>query len=590
MAGNSTMCRGILRLSVLCVLIAGLWLGLGLFTENCACAQANTDSQRIERQTTEGEVIGVLHRATDTISWKGIPYAKPPVGELRWKAPVPPEKRTVPLKTTDFKDPGPHFVDHDMNPATPRIIQGNEDCLYLNIWRPRNKAADLPVYVWIHGGGNSIQWPLLSDTDLSMFANRTNMVVVSLNYRLGPLGFFSHPTLKSGNKGDEKSDSGNFALLDIIQALTWLQSNIKAFGGDPRNVTIAGESAGGENVISLLASPLARGLFHRAIIQSGVIRPSPPDKGAQHVELVAARLLVKDGSAPDEKAALLKVKKMSQVELAKYLRYKSAREILETYPEGKSRGMLLSPVTFQDGFVLPANLYGAFKSGQYNKVPVFTGTNKEETKLFQTVDPRFMPWITDGSLFKDPTKAELYELVARYQSDGWKVMSVDNLARILRSNADQPPVYAYQFLWGAGGAKSSVEPFPASLLIGSSHTLEIDFVFGTEAVALGNLVFTQKNRPGRVALSNAIMDYWSQFARAGNPNRPDSGLPEWAPWSNIEGGPKCLLLDADFHKVKIGMSHKELTNALIEEALRAEPRFPEIRPFWESSIFKAPKQ
>lgn len=582
------MKRNTPRLSVLFSFLAVFIAGVFLFNCNCACAQADVDSQRIERQTTEGEVIGVLHRATDTISWKGIPYAKPPVGELRWKAPVPPEKRTAPLAATDFKEPGPHFIDHDMNPATSRIIQGNEDCLYLNIWRPRNKAADLPVYIWIHGGGNSIQWPLISDTDLSMFANRTNMVVVSLNYRLGPLGFLSHPALKTGKKGDEKNDSGNFALLDIIQALTWLQSNIKSFGGDPGNVTISGESAGGENVISLLASPLAAGLFHRAIIQSGVIRPSPPEKGAQHAESVAARLLVKDGSAPDEKAAVLKVKKMSRAELAAYLRSKSAREILETYPEGMSRGMLLLPVTFQDGFVLPVNLYGAFRSGQYNKVPVLTGTNKEETKLFQTMDPRFTPWITDGSLFMDPAKTELYEIVAHYQSDGWKVMSVDNFARILRSNADQPSVYAYQFLWGAGGVKNSVEPFPVSLLIGASHTLEIDFVFGTEAVALGNLVFTRKNRPGRVALTNAIMDYWSSFACTGDPNRPDSGLPEWIPWSNIEGDPKCLLLDADFTKVKIDMSHEELTNARIEEALRAEPRFQEIRPFWESSIFKAP--
>ncbi len=544
---------------------------------------AKSDSNRLDRETTEGMVIGAVHRATDTISWKGIPYAKPPVGDLRWKAPVAPDKRSAPLKAAQFCEVCTEYVDHDANPATPWIIMGKEDCLYLNIWRPRNKVAGLPVYVWIHGGGNSIQWPLLSDTDLSLFANRTGMVVVSINYRLGPMGFFSHPALKTG---DRKTDSGNFGLLDIIQGLSWIQANIQAFGGDPGNVTIAGESAGGENVISLIASPLAGGLFHRAVIESGVIRPSTPAKGEEHVNSLIAKFLVKDGSVPDEKAAALKVKKMSDKEIASYLKSKSAREFMELYPEGKARGMILFPVTFSDGYVMPADLYGALKSGKYNKVPVLTGTNKEETKLFQMGDPRFSPWIRDGSMFKDPAKAELYNLVAFYESSGWKVMGVDNLARILRSNADQPPVFAYQFLWGAGGMKNSVEPFPGNQLIGSCHSLEIDFVFGTEAVAMGNWAFSPKNRPGRVALSNAMVDYWSQFARSGNPNREGSGLPTWAPWSNIDGFTKSILLDADFVKPKIEMSRKELSNKEIEEALKAEPRAKEILPFWEASRFR----
>ncbi len=351
--------------------------------------------------------------------------------------------------------------------------------------------------------------------------------------------------------------------------------------------SIAGESAGGENVISLIASPLAKGLFHRAIIESGVIRPSSPAKGAAHVELVAAKLLVRDGKASDEKAAALQVKKMSREELAAYLKSKSAQEFLETYPEGKARGMIYFPVTFGDGTVMPPDVYKAFQSGKYNMLPVITGTNKEELKLFQMGYPQFAPWIRDGSLFKDPAKAELYDLAARYQTDGWKVMSVDNFARLLRSNADQPSVYAYQFLWGAGGARNSVEPFPAGQIIGCSHTLEIDFVFGTEAVALGNWAFSPKNRPGRVALSNAMLDYWAQFARTGNPNRSWSGLPAWIPWYNTEGAPKCLLLDADFNGLKIEMSRKELTNAEIVKALKAEPRAKEIQPFWDASIFKA---
>jgi para-nitrobenzyl esterase len=543
-------------------------------------------SMRPDQETMDGVVTGAEHRATNTLSWKGIPYAKPPVGELRWKAPQAPDKRSMPLKAVNFCEICPQYIDHDNNPATPQVIQGNEDCLYLNIWRPKTKAVNLPVYFWIHGGGNSIQWPLLSDTDASVLANKSNMVVVTVNYRLGPMGFFSHPALRSGKKGDEKSDSGNFGLLDLIQALSWVNANIIAFGGNPENVTIAGESAGGQNVLSLIASPLAKNFFHQAISESAVVKPTTPDRGAEHANNVIAKLLVKDGRAPDEKAAAAKLKGMSGKDIEKYLRSKSAKDFLEVYPEGKLIGMIKFPNSFSDGTVLPADFYKALRTGNYNKVPIILGSNKEETKLFLSVDPRFTPWRNDGSLFMDPAKAELYDLAARYQSNGWKVMAVDQLARILRSNADQPAVYAYQFLWGAGGMKETVIPLPYDLLLGACHGMEIDFVFGTEAVSFGRYAFEEKNRPGRVALSNAMMNYWAQFARMGNPNREGSGLPEWKPWSNDEGSPKTILLDADFNNLKIEMSGKELHEEDIEKALKAEPRQKEIQAFWDTAIYK----
>jgi para-nitrobenzyl esterase len=544
------------------------------------------DSMQPNRETTEGVVIGALNKTTNTFSWKGIPYASPPVGDLRWKAPREPEKHAMPLKGVAFCEICPQYIDHDNNPATPQVIQGSEDCLYLNIWRPRSRAADLPVYLWIHGGGNSIQWPLLSDTDASALADKSNLVVVTVNYRLGPMGFFSHPGLRSGKPGDEKSDSGNFALLDLIQALSWVKANIKAFGGDPGNVTIVGESAGAQDVISLIASPLTKNLFHHAISESGVIRPSTPTQGEEHVSNLIAKLLVRDGSAPDKETAATKLKGMSRQDIEKYLRSKSAQAFLEMYPEGKLMGMIRFPNSFGDGTVLPVDFYGALKTGHYNKVPIILGTNKEEAKLFLRLDPSFLPWLSDGSLFKDPAKAELYDLAAQYQSDGWKVMAVDQLAGILRSNADQPAVYAYQFLWGAGGLKKSVLPLPTNVLLGACHAMEIDFVFGTEAVSLGGYAFDRKNRPGRVALSNAMMDYWAQFALAGNPNRDGSGLPEWKPWSNTEGLPKTILLDADFNNLKIEMSMKELTMGAIEKALKAEPRQKEIQPFWDTSRYR----
>ena len=573
------------RLIIILISLA-LIFALGVITS--IAQEKAVYSMRPDQETTEGVVIGAEHRATNTLSWKGIPYAKPPVGDLRWKAPQEPEKRSTPLKTLNFCEICPQYTDHDNNPATPQVIQGNEDCLYLNIWRPRTKAANLPVYFWIHGGGNSIQWPLLSYTDAAALANKSNMVVVTVNYRLGPMGFFSHPALRTGKKGDETSDSGNFAILDLIQALYWVKANIKAFGGDPENVTIVGESAGAMNVISLIASPLAKNLFHRVISQSGLVKPATPAQGAEHADEVIAKLLVKDGSAPDEKTAVAKLKSMSGKEIEKYLRLKSAQDFLEMYPEGKLMGMINFPNSFGDRTVLPVDFYSDLKAGNYNKVPVILGTNKEEAKLFLNFDPTFTPWRNDGSLFKDPAKTELYDLAAQYQSDGWKVMAVDQLARIMRSNTDQPAIYAYQFLWGAGGIKKSVMPSPFNVLFGACHAMEIDFVFGTEAVSLGGVAFDEKNRPGRVALSNAMMDYRAQFVRTGNPNREGSGLPEWKSWSNIESSPKTILLDADFNNLKIEMSSKELTEEDIEKALKAEPRAKEIQPFWDTSRYRSP--
>jgi para-nitrobenzyl esterase len=580
------------RVNLVFIVIAAVMLLVpgGYLDTAAALAQGQAkavDSMQSMRETTEGVVIGAINKATNTLSWKGIPYAKPPVGKLRWKAPQEPEKRSTPLQAINFCEICPQYTDHDNKLATPPVVQGNEDCLYLNIWRPRTKVADLPVYFWIHGGANSTQLPLLSDTDASILANKANIVVVTANYRLGPMGFFSHPALRSGKKGDEKSDSGNFGLLDLIQALSWVKANIQAFGGDPENVTIAGQSAGGQNVICLIASPLAKNLFHRAISESGVIMPATPAQGAKHANSVIAKLLVKDGRAPDETAAAVRLKGMSRLAIEKYVRSKSAGAFLDLYPEAKlAFGMFIFPNSFSDGTVIPADFYGALKAGNYNKVPTMLGTNKEETKLFLLADPRFIPWRNDGSLFKDPAKAELYDLAAKYQSDGWKVMAVDQLARIMRSNADQPAVYAYQFLWGAGGLKKSVLPRPYNILMGACHAMEIDFVFGTEAVSLGGYAFDEKNRPGRVALSKAMMDYWTQFARTGNPNWEGSGLPQWKPWSNDKGSLKTILLDADYKDLKIKMSRNELTVADIEKALKAEPRQKEIQPFWDTSLMR----
>ncbi|MCJ7522889.1 MAG: carboxylesterase family protein [Dehalococcoidia bacterium] len=486
--------------------------------------------------------------------WKAIPYAKSPVGPLRWKAPQDPDPWSTVREETEFCSECPQY---DIAGS----ILGNEDCLYLNIWRPQSDEQDLPVYFWIHGGGNSAGSASDEGCNGSNVAGKSNMVVVTVNYRLGPLGWFTHSALRGGQPGDELDDSGDYGTLDLIKALTWVQENIEAFGGDPDNVTIAGESAGGINVFSLLISPLAEDLFHKAIAQSGIPITSTFAEGEKSARAVILKLLVNDGTAADRTTAESYLNGMSGKEIEVYLRAKTPDELLAGY-ESLSFSMIAFPFIFEDGIVIPDTGFATIEAGTYpNKVPVIIGSNKEETKLFLFMDPSFIG------------KDEQYQIVASYTSDLWKAIGVDEVARKLRANDDQPDVYVYQFLWGAGGdAGESLIPDPWGFKIGAGHGLDVPFFFGNDGLfgPLTPLIFTEENRAGREALSDAMMTYVARFARTGDPNSSEAGLSEWTPWSNLAGEPKCILLDADKNDTRIAMSDLELTEAEIKAAMASD--------------------
>jgi para-nitrobenzyl esterase len=494
-------------------------------------------------QTLYGPVTGA-RAADDVLVWKGIPYAKPPVGELRWEAPQDPEPWTEVLTATRFCSQCPQY---DVFGA----VSGSEDCLYLNIWRPQTEEGDLPVYFWIHGGGNSTGSASMEMYDGANIARQSDMVVVTVNYRLGPLGWFTYPALRSGQAGAELDDSGNYGTLDLIKALEWVQDNIEFFGGDPSQVTIAGESAGGMNVLSLLISPLAGGLFHRAICQSGIPVSASMTDGEESARNTILNLLVSDGTAANRAAAESYLAATSDEAIASYLRSKSAAQLLAAYPS-MGLGMLSLPFIFQDGTVIVEDGFEALKTGEYpNKVPVMIGGNKEETKIF-------LYFLGSSSLGGN----ELYQEIASYSSDLWKAVGVDGVARDLRSNADQPEIYAYQFLWGSVGPDGqSVIPEPWGKNLGAFHGLDVPFFFGNYVFydPLSDYIFTAENAPGREALSEAMMEYVAQFARTGDPNPADGSLTEWKPWSNAAGEPKCILLDASLSATRISMSDIELT-------------------------------
>ena len=391
--------------------------------------------------------------------------------------------------------------------------------------------------------------------------------------------------LRTGLSGDEKSDSGNFGTLDMIKALEWVNDNILAFGGDPDNVTIAGESAGAYNVLSLLISPLSTGLFHKAIMQSGAQYTNSVAQGEAHANDVIIQLMINDGTAEDETEAQIILSTWTDGQIEAYLRGKTAQQLLEAYTPSSSNMIEFSKL-FTDGTVLPSNGLDTLDDGTYpNKVPVILGSNLEELKVFLRYHSYFAPKFDDGSFWSNPDAQDLYRASSYFGSDFWKVNGVDEIARKLKSHVDQPDVYAYRFDWGSGPEVGASAPWWYNQMLGACHTLDIPFFFGNETGGLADVIFNEDNRPGREALSTAMMAYLANFARTGNPN--DIGLPVWNPWSNVEGEDKHIILDVDDDtQVPIlPMSTVELTKPGVESDMAGDPLCEEIQNIFENWFF-----
>jgi para-nitrobenzyl esterase len=505
-----------------------------------------------------GEVRG-YQDAQNTWVWVAIPFARPPVGALRWRAPQDP----VPWDGVR----GPRTFNGGCTQVSPIIagnIIGSEDCLYLNVWRPRSLETGLPVYVWIHGGSNATgSATMVPDYYGTGIAGRSHMVFVSLNYRLGPLGWFTHPALRS--KVSPLDASGNYGTLDIIKALSWIRDNIAAFGGDPRNVTVTGESAGGLNVLSLLIAPPAKGLFRQAMSESGAAITHGMGEADALSRRILDQLLLVDGKAKSREAAAVVATAMHPEQTRTYLLSKSDQEILRSF-QAVTMGASDNPSILRDGVVIPREGFNVFSTGNYpNKVPLIIGSNKEEMKLFLYLG-REISW-----------KSDLYSAVARYGSDRWKATGVDEIARRLARHPDQPPVFVYQFCWGAPDKNgTNVLPGDWGRMLGAFHSLEVPFFLGTETLEglLQVFLFSAQNEKGRKALSKAMMAYVASFTARGDPNPPGGILPAWTRWLNKPGAKKCIIFDAKGELAMISMTSDELTGAGVLAALRAELHEP----------------
>jgi len=499
-------------------------------------------------QTKYGLVSGFLDKGS--WCWKGIPYADPPIGPHRWKAPFDPTPWIGTRKTRKFGNSAAQFMPF-LGPI------GSEDCLYLNIWRPKTPENNLPVYFYIHGGGNSIG----SSAEVGYYGNavveKSNLLYISINYRLGPMGWFIHP--KVTNNGSPEDKSGNFGTLDLIKALEWVQDNIEAFGGDPKNVTIAGESGGAFNVLSLLISPLAKGFFHHAIVESGLSLISSTNIAESQSTDLLITLLIKDHKAKNQVMARKIIDKLSENEVSEFLRSKSAFKISKSIPK-MDFGMAEWRTIFTDGIVIPKEGFEIFSSGDWaNKVPIIIGCTKDELKLF-------------GNFRKDPPKnTREYDLVWSYRSLLWRVSGLDSLVSKMFSMSNTP-IYAYRFDWGSPDKDGmSVLPKEMGRNLGAHHGAEIPFFLGMGNSSIFMLIgktHTKRNRLGRERLTDLCMKYLANFTRTGNPNQ--EGLPYWYPWDNTEGKDKILVLDADFDNLKISYLDDILTVKSVIEHINFE--------------------
>jgi len=566
-------------------------LTLVLALVGCASSQPKperTVDPETARETGQGTVIG-SRSENGSLAWLGIPFAQPPVGPLRWKAPLPPLARSEPLEALEFgaeciQFAGPRGSGSGSGAEVGSVV-GSEDCLFLNVFAPADarpgSEPGLPVMVWIHGGGNTVGSAHVYDG--SRLAAQENVIVVTIHYRLGILGWFSHPALRT--PGVSPSDgSGNYAVLDMIRALEWVRSEIASFGGDPGRVTVFGESAGGTNVFALLLSPPARGLFQRAISQSGSagsiarseaegIREEGEGTHLNSSGEVLLDLLVVDGSASDRASAREKWAAISPAEANAYLRGKSSDDLMAVFDGVNFGGMYWVPQVIRDGTVIPlGDPLEIFRAGGAGQVPVIFGTNRDEVKLFAMMGSENITRFFGVPLWVNDERA--YALETDFPSRMWKVRGVDDPARAMASQAPGQ-VFAYRFDWDEERKLLFID---LSKMVGAGHAVEIPFVFGNlDLGGMGQYVFDPDRRPAADALSEAMMGYWAEFARTGNPGRGTGGdQPRWLPWDvSSDDGVRMLILDTPADG-GLRMSTESVTREGVLAEIAEDPRFKDI--------------
>lgn len=485
---------------------------LALLHAGCSDAGPAPVAAPTEVMTTHGPVVGTA--GDGFVGFLGIPYAAPPTGPLRFAPPSAPTAWTAPLATTQRPRACPQVV--------PILgAQTEEDCLFVNVHVPAEvPARGAPVLVWIHGGGFTLGEGVQTDggTVGDILAREEGVVVVSMNYRLGALGFLAHPALSSES---DDGVSGNYGFLDQVFALEWVRDNIRAFGGDPTRVTIAGQSAGGISVCAHLVSPRSQGLFHGAIVESGPCEDAMTlaNGVTQGLRFAAALPTPCDSGTDDEVRACL--------------REASAADILATLPGSRDFLTRTEDTAFWgpvvDGEILPRAYGAAFRAGEVPDVPVLVGFTENEGRVFAA--------LSDVVIAPEDYEAALAELVGGPGADADAVIAAyplngeDPTARYFdaigdqlltcsaRSSAialgSQVEMYEYYFRY-----PNAAFQLPTAFPLGAYHAAEVQFVFGYRANP-----FVRRFNEEEQQMHETIRGYWGGFVRDGRPSAP--GLPQW---------------------------------------------------------------
>jgi para-nitrobenzyl esterase len=499
-----------------------LMLGLTLLFAGCLSAQQTAMPPTV--QTATGVVRGVTEG--DVSSFKGIPYAAPPVGEFRWRPPQPVTPWQGELDASKFSA---NCAQGGWGAQPGTIAAGSsEDCLCLNIWKPANSTANskLPVMVWIHGGGFT-GGSGASPQNFGDALTRQGIILITINYRIGRLGFFAHPALSAEHPDEPK---GNYGYMDQIAALKWVQSNIAAFGGDPENVTIFGFSAGGVSVHSLLTIPAANGLFHKLISESGggrdgVLTGRPINKENADVfytvsaETIGLNFARKHGIEGKDVAALTKLRALS----------------VETVVDGGQETDGQGGPRIYSGPILDGNLVvetaeSAYKAGRQPKMPLMIGNCSAEiggafvsnAKTKEELFASFGELAAEAKAAYDPNGDKTFEeVVTKFNTDWvWGEPARMTAKAFLDKGA---PAYVYEFGYVPTAARER-SPF------GAGHGYEVSFVFNTlDAPRWGS---PAEPTPEEKELAKVMCAYWANFAKNGNPNA--EGLPNWSQFNNNE--------------------------------------------------------
>jgi para-nitrobenzyl esterase len=481
------------------------------------------------------------HRSGDIAVFNGIPFATPPIGPLRWREPQPIAPWTGIRDATNPSRPcfqSLQGTDGFLQPLaeaygvaySPQTLDPSEDCLYLNVWTPElQPATRLPVMVWLHGGSNRVGSGAEPGYDGASLASR-GVIVVTINYRLGVMGFFAHPELTAESP---HHSSGNYGLLDQIEALRWVKQNIAQFGGDSENVTLFGESAGSVDATTLMASPLAANLFRRVIAESGPAFGLGPSQDLAKMEKLGVAVGTEAGGQPRSQLTVLR--NLPAAQIARIQGNLIASSFKGYDPNA----------SIVDGWVLPQSTASAFAQGKLLQVDLLAGLNAREFSAFRigaaaaakkSPQPANKPSATE--------QLKQFADVARPLYGNWTNIAVATYSvQILLHGApaiDQAsndivaacPVGAEAALTTNAGRRAFVYRFDRSVPgkgeaeLGAFHSLEVPYVFGTFQVrAFGWLPFT----PADHKLSQIVQSYWTNFAKTGDPNGP--GLPHWFAWT-----------------------------------------------------------